>query len=274
MAGGCARRWWPAGSNTATNCPYCGDTRQRLYFNYEWAVPDPEATTTSTWSNASTRTAWPTRERQQDLLKRVYPLGRERCQAPAPPSAVPPPQPFVPSLPNGILVPVDRLPEAHAASQIPAAAELRPGSPVGDLAGAVLRAVGRRTANPSRRLIIPIYDAEQRLAGWQARYVGECPDSVPKYLSCKGMKKSQLLYGLAGSGSTTGPVVIVEGPTDVWRLGSRCRRPLRQGMSLAQQVLLDQHLPGRQSSSCWTATRRTRLPNLQGRCLTVGAWRC
>ena len=29
--------------------------------------------------------------------------------------------------------------------------------------------------NPSRRLVIPIYDADQRLAGWQARYVGDCP---------------------------------------------------------------------------------------------------
>jgi DNA primase len=57
------------------------------------------------------------------------------------------------------------------------------------------------------------YDAEQHLAGWQARYVGDCPDSVPKYLSCKGMKKSQLLYGLPTAVASQGAVVVCEGPT-------------------------------------------------------------
>ena len=99
--------------------------------------------------------------------------------------------------------------------------------------------------NPSRRLVIPIYDAEERLAGWQARFVGECPAEVPKYLSCKGMRKSQLLYGLAEARSTTGPVVIVEGPTDVWRLGPGAVALFGKDMSLPQQQLLDQHLPGR-----------------------------
>ena len=81
--------------------------------------------------------------------------------------------------------------------------------------------------NPSRRLVIPIYDADERLAGWQARYVGDCPPEVPKYLSCKGMKKSQLLYGLAEAMAHDRPVVIVEAPTDVWRLGAGAA--LRQG---------------------------------------------
>ena len=99
--------------------------------------------------------------------------------------------------------------------------------------------------NPSRRLIIPIYDADQRLAGWQARYVGDCPAEVPKYLSCKGMRKTQLLYGLAEAMCTTGPVVIVEGPTDVWRLGPGAVALFGKDMSLPQQALLDQQLPGR-----------------------------
>ena len=180
-----------------------------------------------------------------DLLKRVYPLGRERCQALAPPSPVPPPPPFVPCLPDGILVPLDRLPEAH-----PAVAYLRqrnfdPAALWETWQVQFCELSVSAQPNPSRRLVIPIYDAEQRLAGWQARYVGECPDSVPKYLSCKGMKKSQLLYGLPEARSTTGPVVIVEGPTDVWRLGPGAVALFGKDMSLHQQELLDQHLPGR-----------------------------
>lgn len=48
-----------------------------------------------------------------------------------------------------------------------------------------------------------------------------------------------------GVHSTTGPVVIVEGPTDVWRLGPGAVALFGKDMSLPQQALLDQHLPGR-----------------------------
>ena len=84
-----------------------------------------------------------------------------------------------------------------------------------------------------------------RLAGWQARYIGDCPDDVPKYLSCKGMKKSQLLYGLPAAVASQDAVVIVEGPTDCWRLGSSAVAIFGKDMSLPQQQLLDRFLPGR-----------------------------
>ena len=103
--------------------------------------------------------------------------------------------------------------------------------------------------SPTQRLVIPIYTLESqtvtRLAGWQARYIGDCPAEVPKYLSCKGMKKSQLFYGLPEAMRTTGPVVIVEGPTDVWRLGPGAVALFGKDMSLPQQELLDRFLPGR-----------------------------
>ena len=40
-------------------------------------------------------------------------------------------------------------------------------------------------------------------------------------------------------------MVIVEGPTDVWRLGCGAVGLFGKDMSLHQQALLDQHLPGR-----------------------------
>jgi hypothetical protein len=56
----------------------------------------------------------PITETLKALLKRVHPLGRER--ATATPVAVPLSQPFVPSLPDGILVPLDALADAHPAA--------------------------------------------------------------------------------------------------------------------------------------------------------------
>ena len=84
-----------------------------------------------------------------------------------------------------------------------------------------------------------------RLAGWQARYIGDCPDDVPKYLSCKGLKKSQLLYGLPAAVGLQDAVVVVEGPTDMWRLGPGAVALFGKDMSLHQQELLDRFLPGR-----------------------------
>ncbi len=155
----------------------------------------------------------------------------------------------MPTLPSGILVPVDRLPEAHAASAYLRQRNFDPAAVWETWQVQFCELSVGAQPNPSRRLVIPIYTLESttvtRLAGWQARYVGDCPDSVPKYLSCKGMKKSQLLYGLAGARSTTGPVVIVEGATDVWRLGPGAVALFGKDMSLPQQQLLDQYLPGR-----------------------------
>ena len=71
------------------------------------------------------------------------------------------------------------------------------------------------------------------------------PTSVPKYLSCKGMKKSQLLYGLPEAVGSQGAIVVVEGPTDVWRLGPGAVALFGKDMSLPQQELLDRFLPGR-----------------------------
>ncbi len=56
--------------------------------------------------------------------------------------------------------------------------------------------------------------------GWQARYVGEPRyRDMPKYYTCPGMPKSQLLYNF-DSTMTKPFVVLVEGITDVWRIGT------------------------------------------------------
>ena len=111
-----------SGEQYRTNCPYCGDERQRLYFNYEWAVPDHDGHDNLHLVKCFNENCVADRQRQKDLLKRVYPLGRERCQAPVQSVVVPLPPPFVPTLPSGILVPVDqlpkRMPQAHTCANV------------------------------------------------------------------------------------------------------------------------------------------------------------
>jgi DNA primase len=59
------------------------------------------------------------------------------------------------------------------------------------------------------------------------------------------MRKSQLLYGLPVAVQSTGPIVVVEGPTDVWRLETNAVALFGKDLSIAQQQLLDQHFRGR-----------------------------
>jgi len=58
-------------------------------------------------------------------------------------------------------------------------------------------------------LIIPVYDAKQRLVGWMERRI----DATPKYMYSKGLRKSQLLFGEHKIQSTQ-TICITEGALD------------------------------------------------------------
>ena len=58
-------------------------------------------------------------------------------------------------------------------------------------------------------LIIPVYDAKQRLVGWMERRI----DATPKYMYSKGLKKSQILFG-ENKIQSTQTICITEGALD------------------------------------------------------------
>jgi hypothetical protein len=69
------------------------------------------------------------------------------------------------------------------------------------------------------RMVIPVM-MHGRLVGWQARLVVEPPPDVkvPKYVTAPGMQKSTLLFNLDRA-QESATVVLVEGVSDVWRVG-------------------------------------------------------
>lgn len=108
----------------------------------------------------------------------------------------------------------------------------------------------RSTPVVSGRLVIPV---RQRvgsllgsdrfpLVGWQARVVGV---GRPKYLSMAGLSKSQVLYGIERAACSQGPLVVVEGPTDVWRFGSDAVAILGKSASDSQVEQLVTQFPNR-----------------------------
>jgi hypothetical protein len=70
------------------------------------------------------------------------------------------------------------------------------------------------------RIIIPIY-RDEKLFGWQARYVGDIDFKaarIPKYFTCPGTMTSALLYN-QDNAKRFQSVVITEGVSDVWAVG-------------------------------------------------------
>lgn len=101
------------------------------------------------------------------------------------------------------------------------------------------------------RIVIPLFHACPRsklaqdsgppdviLAGWQARVIDEISADGPKYLSSEGLPKSKLLYGLPEAIGTSGPIIVCEGVTDVWRIGPGAVALLGKTISPQQVRLL------------------------------------
>lgn len=82
------------------------------------------------------------------------------------------------------------------------------------------------------------------VAGWQYRYIGEPSAQTPKYLTARGTPKSRLLYGLphaTGIHRRDTPLTVVEGVTDVWRMGNDAVATLGKSISPQQIQLLLLH---------------------------------
>jgi len=84
------------------------------------------------------------------------------------------------------------------------------------------------------RLVIPIYRLG-KLVGWQTRAIDD--ESHPKYYTMPGLKKQHLIYN-GDMCRTYDFGVVVEGATDVWRVGPRGGGVLGKEISYYQRQLI------------------------------------
>ena len=244
-----------SGEYYRVSCPHCSDIRQRLWINHMWGVRDPETRDDHLYLiNCFNDGCFNTRERQEKLYDELFPFNynaRMRlCElavaatnhdsVAAAPIAAMLPEPMFP-----LIDPACQRAREYLMSRGFAPLEIADRWGVGFCFDAP---VGHYSI--FHRLVIPIYtllssldhDPVPTLAGWQARSLN---DDGPKYLSMTGMRKSHVLYGLIEAISTTGPIIVVEGPTDVWRLGTNAVATLGKSISPAQIQLLLRHFNGR-----------------------------
>lgn len=248
-----------AGEEYRVNCPFCNDTRGRLYVNHAYGEYDTKTRSHNYHLihcfNEGCHEKQGNRDRFRQMVE-VDSFWSRRTGRPENPARVDPdPEPPRIELPAD-LVPVNALPPRH-----PAAAYLRErGFDPGELAERWQ--VGYCEYAPEtvppvfRRIVIPVYRPPALLSsrqggdrlvlsGWQARVVGDPEGDVPKYLFSAGLRKSRLLYGLPQALEKTGPVVVCEGPTDVWRFRSNAVALFGKSLSGHQAALLARHFAGR-----------------------------
>jgi hypothetical protein len=236
-----------AGEFYTVNCPYCGDTRKRLWFNHTYGQLDDDGRIIN-WRvlcynegclSGNDRRAV---ENREDLEIRLFNAeiraADRRFNLAILPGKRGDDGPLTAVEMPGLVVGLDRLPHDHEAVRYM------------DDRGYDVGLLGRKYGlcycrkafefhQAQGRIVIPI-EMDGLLVGWQARYVGELDwkeTGVRKYYNLPGMKKRKMLYNWDRA-SRGGVVVIVEGVTSVWTIGDAGTALLGKSITAHQMQLL------------------------------------
>ena len=244
LHGRCILRSDSPGEYYRINCPFCNDTIQRLWINHRWGVYDEKTKShnyflaicynehcledSGNLAALKQKTAWYGRSARAGQVK----VSEGDVPTANKPIALP-----------ADFLRLDELSADHAACHY----LLQRGFDPATMARKWGLGFSYEACRWSLRgrLVIPVYDAsaqQSQLMGWQARAIAD--DDDPKYYTARGFKKSRVLYGMQRVAGT-GPVVICEGPTDVWRLGAGAVALLGKTASSEQRRLIREHFEGR-----------------------------
>ena len=223
-----------SGEYYVVSCPFCNDTRYRLYINHRFGTPDEFGRTETHLAhcfNEDCLSDYRNREKLFDLLR-----GHFSFEPVIRPGKVVDISKFTAEWP-GEVTRVDKLPPDHEARHY---LESRGFS--ADRVGSFYNVHFCHASDRwlcKNRLIIPIYQ-DKKMRGWQARYVGDLdwkdPNTPPKYYTCPGTPRAQLLYN-GGNASNYCTGIITEGVTDVWSVGPMAVCTFGATMTAKQQSM-------------------------------------
>jgi hypothetical protein len=228
------------------NCPFCNDTRRRLWINHRWGLFDEKVGSYNLWLCCCyNEGCLETYERQRSLFNELLDPTNDRAIDTVDIGTNPLALPREAEMPGGVI----DLEQLHKVDPLhPALTYLRGRGydPIWlSRAFKVSVCVDPKPQFQSAfgRIIMPIF-MNDKLVGWQGRYVGEERDKrIPKYYSMPGMKKTQILYNLDAA-KTMNLIVVVEGPTDVWSFGPEAVALFGKTVSTLQlQQLVGAHKP-------------------------------
>jgi len=217
-------------------CPFCRDTKHRLYVNHKWGTHDESLK--AHWNHLiHCFNEECDMEGFEDLLT---PYVRNRPMLPQ--GAAPDTNVALLRMEwPGECVPLTKLPGSHPALEYLRGRKFDPAQ-IQDLWDVKFCVSCPETPRFHRhlvegRIIIPIYwGDENEMVGWQARAID---GSEPKYYTSPSLKKRYILYnGQRAAKFHVG--VLVEGVTDAWRIGPRATALLGKSVSFFQRDKLCQ----------------------------------
>ncbi len=211
------------------NCPFCGDTRRRLYVNHRWGAKDDQGNDNLFLCYCYNENCTSSLDGQLALKEMIYRVGRRRLSMQVYPGRRVRAEDKYDPHPPGPITYLDELPCTHPAVEYLAGERgfdvkmLVKKFGVGYCKESTLPdPVRRRLA--SNRIYIPIV-MNKKLLGWQMRFIGTPPGKwPPKYWSCPGQPAGRMIYNFDRARRYR-TVVVEEGPADVWSMGN-------QGMGL------------------------------------------
>ena len=223
------------GEYYCVNCPFCKDTRQRLWINHLYGADYKNNRRTHTHLavcyNENCIDQPGKREQLEDLVfgggKRLIKRATiKAATAEFVHKAVAPP---------GEICSIAGLPEFHPAARYVATRNFNPALLDSEFQIGVCTFVEEPAYKVMlNRLYIPITFNSQ-LVSWQGRVVNEAVK--PKYFNCPGTSKSRMLYNYDRAREEP-YVVVVEGVPSVWRIGAPAVCLFGKTMSLWQQITL------------------------------------
>jgi len=223
------------GEYYCVNCPFCKDTRQRLWINHLYGASYERGRRTRTHlATCYNEDCLATPGRYEQLEDLIFGRGRPvitKIAIKAPSTqvvhkAVEPP---------GEICSVAGLPEFHPAARYVRSRNFDPAVLDAEFQIGVCTYVEEpRYKIMLNRLYIPI-TFHGDLVSWQGRAVGEA--TKLKYFNCPGTSKSRVLYNYDRA-SEQPYVVVVEGVPSVWRIGDPAVCIFGKTMSLWQQITL------------------------------------
>ena len=206
------------------NCPFCGETKQKLYINHRWGRGFDEFPGHLFWwaAHCFVNDCLADYSNSSELKRRVY-LSRnnkKRCEEfPIEVGIIQEPIKG-PVQDPGECVLLDSLNEEHPACTYIRNRGFDPTSLAKNYKVSFCETALPGFRGAAGRLIVPIImDGEQ--LSWQGRYFPDVnwkSTGIPKYYNCPGVSKRLLVYGLDAAKELPF-CIIVEGVTDVWALG-------------------------------------------------------
>lgn len=229
-------------------CPYCQDTRHRLWINHMYGQADEVAGFPKTWlAVCYNEGCIDGPGRRQALEELVFGFRNRRDRHRTINIAIPDTgeQVLTPVTPPGEILRLTELPANHPAIQYLCGRGYDPAHLSEYYGIGFCLTVNSPDYYPMRgRIYIPVW-MENALVGWQGRFVGDTNwQTTAKYFGRKGMAKRSMLYNY-DTAKAWPFVVVVESAASVWKVGGPCVGLLGKTLSGAQRTLLQRTWPGK-----------------------------